>query len=357
MEATAFAIADNRSAELAEWDDGALAKLLESLPEDAFAATGFSEADLNDLLDSLAPAHVTQDEVPEPPEAPVSRAGDLWLLGDHRLLCGDSTQSPAALRVMNGAEAHLLFADPPYGVAYQSKLSKEEAVARRRRTDGLEVANDSLDGDGTLALVRAALSIAREHLQDGGAFYVCAPAGSSDTADLGLVFRTALRNAGFRLRQTLVWAKDVFVMGRQDYQWRHEDILYGWKDGAGHYFVSDRTQDTVWNIDRPKRSELHPTMKPVELVARAIGNSTRKAELVYEPFSGSGTSIIACEQLGRCCRAIELDPRYVDVGVLRWQKLTGKEAALDGDGRSYAQVQAERRNEKASEAGAGEEAA
>jgi DNA modification methylase len=139
-----------------------------------------------------------------------------------------------------------------------------------------------------------------------------------------------------------VWVKDVFVMGRQDYQWRHEDLLYGWKDGAGHYFVDDRTQDTVWECPRPKRSEEHPTMKPVALFARAVSNSSRRGDLVYEPFSGSGTTMVACEQLGRRCRAIELEPRYVDVGVRRWEQLTGGSAVLEGDGRSFAEVEAER---------------
>lgn len=340
--AAALGIALNRTGELAAWDEQSLARLLQSLPEDMLVSTGFSTDDLSELLDKLTPRVVEEDDVPEPLPEPVSGKGDLWLCGEHRLLCGDSTDQEDVAALMLDEEADLLLTDPPYGVAYQTKLSVEEAVARRRRTDGLEVANDALDADGTRELVTAALGLAREQLREGAAFYVCSPAGSSETGDMGLVFRQALVDAGFRMRQALVWVKDVFVMGRQDYHWKHEDILYGWKEGAGHYFIDDRTQDTVWEVPRPKRSEEHPTMKPVALFARAIGNSTRAGQLVYEPFSGSGTTLVACEQLGRRCRAMEIDPRYVDAAVLRWQALTGMEATLEGDGRTFAEVASER---------------
>lgn len=159
---------------------------------------------------------------------------------------------------------------------------------------------------------------------------------------MGLAFRAALNDAGLRLRQAIVWVKDVFVMGRQDYHWRHEDILYGWKDGAAHYFVDDRTLDTVWEIPRPKRSEHHPTTKPLELVARALRNSTRPGQTALDVFMGSGSTLIACEQLGRRCLGVEIDPRYADVAVFRWQDVTGRGAVLDGDGRSFEQVAEER---------------
>jgi DNA modification methylase len=337
VEAVAFAIADNRTAELATWDDQTLASLLDTLPKDARDAAGWSDAELSDLLESLTPAEVVEDEAPEPLAEAVSRTGDLWHMGAHRLLCGDSTKAEDVGRVMGDTRPSLMLTDPPYGVAYQTKLSVEEATARRRRTDGLEVANDALTPDATRALVAAALGEGGRRLRPGGAFYVCSPSG-----DMSDVMRTAVVDAGLRYRQVIIWVKDVFVMGRQDYHWRHEDILYGWVEGAAHYFVDDRTQDTVWECPRPKRSEEHPTMKPAELFGRAIGNSTRAGDAVYEPFSGSGTTLVASEQLGRTCYAIELEPRYVDVAIRRWQKLTGREATLGDGGPTFAQVAQER---------------
>jgi site-specific DNA-methyltransferase (adenine-specific) len=209
-------------------------------------------------------------------------------------------------------------------VAYQTKLSTEEAVARHRRNDGLEVSNDALGIEGTKALLIAALR--PEYLKPGGCFYVASPSG-----DMELHFRLALEAAGLLLREVIVWVKDVFVMGRQDYHWRHESVLYGWRDGAAHYFGGGRSQDTVWEIARPRRSETHPTMKPVELVARAITNSSVTGGLVFDPFIGSGTTIIAAEQTGRRCAAIELDPRYVQVTIERWEAFTGRTAEkVDG---------------------------
>jgi ParB-like chromosome segregation protein Spo0J len=268
-QATALGIALNRTSELAAWDDDTLAKLLESLPSDLLEATGFTDTDLQELLDTLAPATVEEDDVPEPLPEAVSRPGDQWLLGEHRLLCGDSTKREDVERVMAGEETDLVVTDPPYGLAYQADLTVEQARALHRRTDGLDLVNDDLDREGTLTLVRGSLALAREHMRSGAAFYVCSPSG-----DMSDVIRAALADAGLSYRQVVIWAKDVFVMGRQDYHWRHEDILYGWKEGAGHYFVDDRTQDTVWEIPRPKRSEEHPTMKPVALIAKAIGNSS-----------------------------------------------------------------------------------
>jgi DNA modification methylase len=263
--------------------------------------------------------------VPDLPHEPSVKTGELFALGQHRLLCGDSTDVADVRRVFGDAgEADLLWTDPPYGVAYQTKLSLEEAVARHRRTDGLEVANDTLTPEATRALVSASLRWAP--LKAGGAFYVASPSGDMET-----VFRLALEGAGLQLRQQLVWVKDAFVMGRQDYHWRHETVLYGWRDGASHTFHGGRTQDTVWEIPRPRRSENHPTMKPVELVARALRNSSSARDTVYEPFAGSGTTIIAAEQTGRRCVALEIDPRYAQVAIERWETFTGQTAGkVDG---------------------------
>jgi DNA modification methylase len=231
---------------------------------------------------------------------------------------------------MAGEAADMVFCDPPYGISYVGKTR-----------EALKIENDALGTEATRALVADSMRLALKYMKGGAAFYVCAPAGCSEDGDMGLAFRQALADAGMRLRQAIAWVKDAFVMGRQDYHWRHEDILYGWKEGAGHYFVNDRTQDTVWEIPRPRRSEEHPTMKPVELVTRALANSSRPGELVYEPFSGSGTTIAAAEKLGRRCYAVELDPRYVDVAVRRWEKLTGQVATLEGSGRTFAQAKAD----------------
>jgi DNA modification methylase len=256
------------------------------------------------------------DDAPPIPDEPYVLAGDLYALGDHRLICGDATDPERVRRAFGSeAEADLLWTDPPYGVAYQTKLSTEEAVARHRRTDGLEVTNDQPEDIPTLLAAVFALA----PLKPGGSFYIASPS----SGDVLPAFYSALANARMPVREQLIWVKDVFVMGRHDYHYRHEPILYGWKDGAAHVFAGGRDQDTVWEIPRPKRSETHPTMKPVELVARAIANSSRSGDLVYEPFAGSGTTIIAAEQTGRRCIALEIDPHYAQVAVERWQAFTG----------------------------------
>jgi DNA modification methylase len=260
--------------------------------------------------------------VPELAPSSIKR-GDLFSLGDHRLMCGDSTVADDVSRLLDGARADLVWTDPPYGVAYQADLSVEQARATHRRTDGLEVRNDALTPDGTRALVAAAVS--EDVLRPGGCFYVASPSG-----DMEIHFRLALVDAGLPLREAIVWVKDQFVFGRQDYHWRHESILYGWRDGEAHYFAGGRTQDTVWEIARPKRSDDHPTMKPVELVERAVQNSSRPGETVYDPFSGSGTTILACERTGRSARAMEIDPQYVAVAIKRWEQFTGRQAVQVG---------------------------
>lgn len=314
-EAIILATLDPISA-MAGRDHGILADLLAEVHVD--------DVGLNDLVRSLAPMQIAPgltdpDDVPDLADDSGIVRGDLFALGDHRLMCGDSADPTNVAQVMNGATAELLWTDPPYGVAYQTKLSIEEAVARRRRTDGLEVSQDDLGAEGTKALLVAALR--PEYLGLGACFYVCAPSG-----DMELQFRLALLEAGLPLREAIVWVKDVFVMGRQDYHWRHETVMYGWRNGAAHYFNGGRSQDTVWEIPRPKRSEEHPTMKPVALVERAVENSTKPGALIYDPFVGSGTTIIAAEQLGRRCYAMEIDPRYVAVALKRWEQFTGQRA-------------------------------
>lgn len=293
--------------------DAAVMQMLSDLAEE-HGVVGYGGADL--LTDP--------DEVPEPPVDPITRPGDLWLLGRHRLLCGDSTNAGDVAQLMGGHLADLVFTDPPYGVEYVGKTK-----------DALTIKNDALGDDGTRRLVARALGIAP--LKAGGSFYVCSPPGNTETA-----FRLALRDADLLLRQCIVWVKNKFVLGRQDYHWRHESILlgekpeeelpdvhesilYGWRDGAAHHFVDDRKQDTVWEFDRPNASREHPTMKPAALIVRAIANSSKPGDLVLDLFGGSGSTLIACEQTGRRCAMMELDARYCDVILARWSAATGQE--------------------------------
>ena len=255
------------------------------------------------------------------------KTGDLWQIGEHRLLCGDSTIKADVERVMRGELARMVFTDPPYNIAYQDNETIESLKARNRRTDGLTISNDSMtDAEFGVFLV-AFMELFP--VGAGGSFYLCSPAGNPETQ-----FRNALNSvSGLSLRECIVWVKDVFVFGRQDYHWRHESILYGWKDGAAHYFIDDHTQDTVWMIDRPRISKEHPTMKPVELPEKAIKNSSLEFEIVYDPFLGSGTTMVACENLHRKCRGIEISPNYCAVILERMttafpeleiQKVTGE---------------------------------
>jgi len=294
-------------------------------------AIGPHSAGLEDLIRTVVPGRIQVGEVDPPPRPskPTTRRGDLWTLGDHRLLCGDATEPADVARLMEGDRASLLFTDPPYGVDYVGKMHS-----------ALKIANDALGHEGTRALARDALIAARPHLAPGAAFYVCAPSGS-----LELAFRLALVDAGFGLRQAIVWVKDVLVLGRMDYHWRHESILagevieppyaehesvlYGWLPGAAHAWNGSRSQDTVWEIPRPKASAEHPTMKPLELVLRTIALSSERDAAVLDPFVGSGTTIVAAEMLGRRARAMELDPGYVEVAVARWQARTGGDPVLE----------------------------
>jgi site-specific DNA-methyltransferase (adenine-specific) len=310
-EATAFAIADNRTAELAEWDEAALHQQLAAIAiddEELLAATGFDEKELAKLAAAAAP-EVNEDEVPETPADPITQPGDLWMLGKHRLLCGDSTKAEDVERLMDGQRADLMLTDPPYNVDYTGKTK-----------DALKVANDSMaDGDFRKFLV-ACFGAAFDAMKPGASFYVF----HADSE--GYNFRGAVKDCGQIVRQCLIWTKDVLVMGRQDYQWQHEPCLYGWKEGAAHGWYSDRKQTTLLRFDRPTRSEDHPTMKPVAMFAYLMGNSTAPQGLAYDPFLGSGTTLIAAEQLGRTCYGMEISPAYCDVIVKRWETLTGRKA-------------------------------
>lgn len=312
VEATMFAIADNRTAELAEWDDK-LEEVMKSLLDAGQDLTdlGFSEQDLAKIsADLVGDSEV--DAEPQIDKADELRAkwgvepGQLWELGEHRLLCGDSSEIDDARRVIGGGLADMVITDPPYGVAYVGKTK-----------DALKVENDDVDEE-TLAKMCKQWFDAADEVSRAGAYWVATvPPGP-----LHGVFFNDWKARGY-LRQVMVWNKDSMVMGHSEYHYKHEPILFGWKPGE-RLKSSDRTKTTVWDFARPKASREHPTMKPVEMWAYAINNHTEKGNAVYEPFSGSGTTIIACEQLGRKARAIEISPNYVAVALQRWADATGK---------------------------------
>lgn len=259
-----------------------------------------------------------EDDVGEPPAEPITKRGDLWILGRHRLLCGDSTQLEDYNKLMAGALAQMIWTDPPYNVAYQGGNHGDPS-----RTNGLKIQNDSMSDEQFYQFLYDMYSNLLIHTLPGAAIYV-AHADSE-----GANFRNALKNSGWLLKQCLVWVKQSLVMGRQDYHWKHEPILYGWAPGASHNWYSDRKQTTVLEFNRPSRNTEHPTMKPVELVEYCMNNSSKVNDLVVDPFGGSGTTLIAAEKLGRRCCTIELDPKYCDVIKSRWEKYTGKKAVLE----------------------------
>jgi len=308
-----LALLDNRTTELAEWDTEVLA----SLAEDTDLSGLWEEDELAELLAATeAPVALLGDpeDVPELPADPVTQSGDLWLLGTHRLLCGDATKREDLDRLLAGERATCLWTDPPYGVSYVGGTK-----------DALTIAND--DANGLEGLLRASFITVTAALTPGASFYIAHPAGP-----LSLIFLQVVTELGWKLRQTLVWVKDRLVLGHSDYHYIHEPVLYGVLPGGGRRgrgaagWYGDDAQTSVFEIARPSASPDHPTSKPVALVTAMLGNSTKPKDLVLDPFGGSGSTLIACEQLGRACRLLELDPRYGDVVVQRWEELTGQTA-------------------------------
>ena len=299
---------DNRTSDLASYDPQSLAALLSSLPD--LAGTGYADADLSKLLDELAESGEAEEPPPLPRRAE-TRPGELYALGEHRLVCGDARKRADLGRVCD-RPAKLLLTDPPYGVDYQGKTSER-----------LRLSGDSSAGLG--ALLSAAFAAAHRSLAPGAPFYVFHPAGP-----LAHTFTSALLEQGFELRQTLVWVKDQLVLGRSDYHYRHEPILYGYKPGPGRRgrggrgWYGGNSEQSVIEVARPRASSEHPTAKPPELLERLIRNSSRRGARVLDPFAGSGSALVACERLGRRAGMIELDPRYCDVIRGRWRALSGE---------------------------------
>lgn len=295
---------DNKLNE-SEWD---IELLLEDVP--ALDWDGF-DIDWNlPELEGDEP-EVVEDEPPEPPKEAKTKPGDLYQLGRHRLLCGDATKPEDLERLMNGQRADLYLTDPPYNVDYVGKTK-----------DALKIENDSRGDSEFRELLVNSFMAAKECMKAGAAFYIW----HADSE--GFNFRGACRDVGWTVRECLIWKKNSMVLGRQDYQWQHEPCLYGWNEGGSHAWYSDRKQTTILEFDRPTKSKEHPTMKPVKLFDYLMKNSSKKDDIVLDTFGGSGTTIIACEQNGRCGYSTELDPKYCDVIVERWEKLTGEKAIL-----------------------------
>lgn len=316
----AYILADNRLAEDAGWDTDILKLELDALAELDFdiTLTGFDVDDMSapDVSDDDFDADAVADAIVEP----VTKLGDIWTLGRHRLMCGDSTDRATVDRLMDGQKADMVFTDPPWNVNYGA-VDENNAQGYKPRT----IMNDSMSTEEFKDFLDKSFASMASSLKDGGMTYVVMSAqewGSN---------MQALEEAGFHWSSTIIWNKDHLVMSRKDYHTKYEPIWYGWKEGAARLApLEDRKQSDVWDFDRPTKSEEHPTMKPVALVERAVGNSSKRDNIVLDLFGGSGTTLIACEQLGRDCRMMELDPKYCDVIIKRWENLTGQTAVLNG---------------------------
>jgi DNA modification methylase len=317
----ALVITDNKLSDNSGWDEELLALELEGLQAEDFDldVLGFELDEIDRLLQGVVDetiGNTDDDAIPEAPEDPVTKPGDLWVLGDHRLLCGDATVLADVEKALGGGLADLCFTDPPYNVDYGASA-------------GSKILNDNL-GEGFETFLYDAcvniLSVTK------GASYICM--SSSELHNLQKAFKAA----GGHWSTFVIWAKNTFTLGRADYQRQYEPILYGWKEGVDHFWCGARDQGDVWFVDKPRKNDLHPTMKPVALVERAIRNSSKSRDIVLDPFGGSGTTLIASEKTGRSARLVELDPRYADVIVRRWQEFTGNAATLEGDDRAFDEI-------------------
>ena len=310
----AYIIADNKLALNADWDLEMLSIEIEELQALDFDIDllGFTIDEL-DAMDANPEVEglTDEDEVPEVPEEPTTKLGDIYQLGNHRLMCGDSTSIDAVELLMGGVKADQLITDPPYNVSYVGKTK-----------DAMTIQNDSMSDPQFREFLRDAFVCANIVMKEGAVFYIW----HADSE--GFNFRGACMDSGWTIRQCLIWNKNSMVMGRQDYHWKHEPCLYGWKDGAGHLWASDRRQTTIIEFDRPTVSRLHPTMKPVGLIEYQVTNNTKGEDVVLYLFGGSGSTLIACEKTNRNAYLMELDPKYCDVIVKRWEDFTGKKAEL-----------------------------
>lgn len=320
----AYIIADNKLALNAGWDNEMLSLELGELGDLGFdlELTGFSDDEIKALSPEDVPEGLTDpDDAPPLPDTPITRPGDIWLMGNHRLLCGDSTSVDDVETLTDGQMVDMWLTDPPYNVAYEGKTK-----------ESLTIENDSMGDDQFRQFLRDSYTAADTVMKAGAVFYIW----HADSE--GYNFRGAAKDAGWNTRQCLIWKKSSMVLGRQDYHWQHEPCLYGWKGGAAHLWASDRKQTTILEFDKPARNGDHPTMKPVALFEYQLLNNTKGGDIVLDSFGGSGTTLIAAEKNGRVARIMELDPKYCDVIVQRWQDFTGKTATIESDGRSFEEV-------------------
>jgi len=311
----ALIIADNKLALNSDWDNDLLMIELQGLNSEDYdlSVLGFDQDELDALLNPIKPTAGLTDEdaVPDVPEEPKTKIGDIYILGNHRLMCGDSCSITDMEKLANDRKVDMWLTDPPYNVAYEGKTK-----------DALTIQNDSMSNDGFRQFLRDAYVTADTVMKPGAVFYIW----HADSE--GYNFRGAAFDAGWKVRQCLIWKKSTMVMGRQDYHWKHEPCLYGWKEGAGHLWATDRKQTTILEFDKPSRNGEHPTMKPVALFEYQMLNNTKGGDIILDSFGGSGTTLLAAEKNGRISYVMELDPKYCDVIVKRWEDFTGKKAVL-----------------------------
>jgi DNA modification methylase len=319
----AYRLADNRTNEEATWDTEALALELANLKVDEFDLdlTGFNLDEIQELLAENTVGFTDDDEAPAVPEVAVTEPGDLWILGNHRLLCGDSTSIEQVERLMNGQKADLVFTDPPYNVDYEGYTEEK-----------LKIQGDKMTPEQFQEFLASVFSSYQWALKPGGSLYVCHPSSWQRE------FQEALECSDFAVRCQVIWAKNTFAWGFGRYKFQHEPIFYCHRRGQSDPWYGDKSQSTLWQEKKPSANRLHPTMKPVELIERALVNSSQAGDLVVDLFGGSGSTLIACEKMGRSSRLMELDPKYCDVIVKRWQDFVGKAAHLEG-GRTFAELE------------------
>jgi DNA modification methylase len=317
----ALVIADNQITLQGGWDEELLSQEIQALDDLDFdlELLGFDEKELNGLLEPIVDES-NEDEMPDDSDVVISKLGDLWLLGKHRLLCGDSTKQDDVNLVLDGQLADMAFLDPPYNIDYGN------TVRNKIRGNNNKILNDNLGDQFYSFLLDACTHVVST---TKGCIYIAMSSSELDT------LKRAFVDAGGKWSTFIIWAKNHFTMGRSDYQRQYEPMLYGWKDGNDHYWCGDRNQSDVWFVDKPARNDLHPTMKPVALVERAIRNSSKTDDIVLDTFGGSGTTLIACEKTNRQARLVELDPKYVDVIIKRWQEYSGKDAVHIESNKTY----------------------
>ena len=330
----AFRLAVNRSAEWAEWDDELLKLELDDLKLEDFdlELIGFEDVALDGGTEGLT----DPDDVPEMQEQPVSKRGDIWLLGKHRLMCGDSTDAGSVALLMVGEKADMVFTDPPYNVSYSDKNAALNAIGRGNCIQTpIEGDSASSDEEAAEKLWKPAFANMRANAASHCSIYCTMPQGGAH------MMMMMMASASWQVKHELIWVKNNIVLGRCDYNYRHEPILFGWADTHKFYGKGEFSQ-SVWEIPKPQKNDLHPTMKPIALIENALLNSSKAQDIVLDLFGGSGSTLIACEQTSRQCRMMELSEHYVDVIIHRWQDFTGQEATLEGDGRTFAEIAEER---------------